>query len=326
MATFPVPGEVVLGLFLLPGYVTIRVGLYFARYAGPVDWPEYEKTALSLLGSGVLLAGAIAVAPRAIAVTEREGDLLVTADVGIREYVAVLVAATVLGAVLGQALVTLYARLYGLTRLRADPEQYLIQRLKPPLTARVVADDREVVGRVQYTDESGSPVVLQGPRLVTSRDGTEYREKLGAYAYVDPGTIETVSFGSAFKPEEGRAGPLARAWRYLRSRSDADGGPPNPERDDRSGPSVTVSEDPLARTEDRVRARGTVRNELPREIRFLQVRVAFEDDDGAILATGVDSFEWLREGEAWRFDVAYATDDPDAVASFSVRWYVSPFV
>ena len=326
MATFPVPGELLLALFLLPGYVAVRVGLYFARYAGPVDWPEYEKTALSLLGSGILLAGAVVVAPRVVTVTEREGDLLVATEVGVGEYAGVLVAAVVLGAALGQALVTLYERLYGVTRLRVDPEQYLLQRLEPPVPARIVAGHREIVGRVQYTDASGTPVVLHGPRLVAPRDGTEYREKLGTYAYVEPGTIEQVAFGAGFKPESERGGLADRAWRRLRSSAGAVESSPPPDRVERSGPSVTVSEGPLARDEGGVRARGTVRNELPREIRFLQVRVEFEDVDGAILGTGVDSFERLREGDAWRFDVVHATDDPEAVRSFNARWYASPHI
>jgi hypothetical protein len=69
-----------------------------------------------------------------------------------------------------------------------------------------------------------------------------------------------------------------------------------------------------------------VRNELPREIRFLQLRIEFEDADGAILATGVDSFERLGEGDVWRFDVPCTTGEADTVESFSVRWYSSPYI
>lgn len=324
MATFPVPSEVVLALVLLPGYAAVRVGLYFARYAGPVDWPEYEKTALSLLGSAALLAGASLAFPRLVTVAEQDGDLVVVTDVGLEGYVVSLVVAIVLGALLGFGLVTLYGRLYGLTRLRVDPREYLLQRLETPVPARVVTDEREIVGSVLYADGEGNPAVISRPRLVTSRDGTEFREKVGTYAYVDPGTIESVYFGSPFKPESERGGLAARVRRRVRSPPEAVDDPTRPERVERSGSMVTVSEDPLSHEEDHVRARGIVRNELRQVIRFVQVRIEFEDANGAILGTVVESFERLGEGDAWRFDIEYVTDDPDSVESFSVKWYASP--
>lgn len=324
MVSFPVPDEVLLALVLLPGYVVVRVGLYFARYAGPADWPEYEKTALSLVGSTVLLAGVGVVFPRVVAVTGRDGDVFVATDVGLGGYVASLAVAVAIGALLGQVMVTLYGRLYGLKRLRADPREYLLQRLEPPVPVRIVADGREVVGRVQYTDEEGTPVVLHGPRLATTRDGKEYRERMGTYAYVDPGTVEWVYFGAAFKPEEERSGFLARVLRFSSSMLGEGVEPPSAE--EWSGPTVTVSEDPLLKETGCVRARGTVRNDLSRDIVFLQVRIEFEDADGSILATGTDSFERLGGGDTWRFDVTYETDEPESVASFSVGRYASPFI
>lgn len=331
MATFPIPSELVLALVLLPGYLVVRVGLYFARYAGPVDWPEYEKTALSLVGSAVLLAGTGVVFPEVVTVEGGDGELRLVTAITLGGYVAILAVAVVAGAVLGYGLVTLYGRLYGLTRRRVDPREYLLQRLETPIPARIVTDEEEIAGSVRYADGEGNPTVVSRPRLVTSRDGTEYRERIGTYAYVDPATIERVYFGSRFKPEDERGGLAGRARRYVRSLLGMREGV-EPSRDelgeteptDPAGPTVTVVEGPLHRETDRVRARGTARNELGRELRFVQVRVAFEDADGAILGTAVDSFERLGPEDAWRFDVEYATDAPDAVESFAVRWYASP--
>lgn len=323
MATFPVPEEIVLALVLLPGYVVVRVGLYFARYAGPLDWSEYEKTALSLVGSAVLLAGVSAAFPRVVAIRGQDGGLAIVTGVAVEGYVAILLVAVVVGAVLGHGLVALYTRAYGITRLRVDPRMYLLHRLDSPVSARIVTDEREVVGTVVYTDDEGSPAVLRGPRLVTSRDGAEFREKVGRYAYIDPETIERAYFGSEFKPERG--GFLARLRSYVRSGlGPGRGRPTGP--DERSGPPVSVSEDPLVRDADRVRVRGTVRNLLDREIRFLQVKVAFRDADGTILGTGVDSFERLGGGDAWRFDVTYETNDPGEVDSFAVGKYAAPSI
>lgn len=330
MATLPIPSQVVLALVLLPGYVLFRVALHFARFAGPVDWSEYGKAALSLVGSAALLAGTGTVFPGVVAVRGVGDRLAVVTDVTLDGYVVLLAVAVLVGAIVGRGFVVLYGRVYGLTRLRVDPREYLLRRLEVPVTARVVTDDREIVGGVRYTDNEGTPAVLSGPRLLTTRDGVPYRERMGRYAYVDPETVESVHFGSPFKPEAERGGLPERVWQSVRSLVGADvaseaaaAGLETPgERE--ADPPVTVSEGPLDRAADRVSARGTVRNELDEGIEFVQIRVDFEDADGAIVGTAVDSFDRLGGGDAWRFEAAYATGDPEEVASYSVGWYVAP--
>ena len=320
MATFPVPDEVILGLVLLPGYVIVRVGLYFARYTGPVDWAEYEKIALSLVGSVTIIAGVSIALPSFVDIGTDDGEVFVITDVTPEGYVATLIGAIVVGAILG----TVVYETFGELNIRSDPKKLLLKRLERPVPVRVVTDEREIVGGV-YADKGGDPTVLSRPRLVTSRNGKEWREPMGRYVYVDPRTIQSIHYGSTLSPAPVRGGFVRRVLGRIFFPPEADVGLEG-SVGGRTGPAVSVSKNPLLREGDLVRARGTLRNELSREIRFVQIKVEFEDADGSILGMGVDSFERLGEGDAWRFDVTHEADDPNAIESFSVKWYASPHI
>jgi len=322
MTAAPVPDEILVALVLLPGYLLIRVGLYFARYAG--NWAEYEKVALSLFGSVALTVGWVLAFPGFLPfrLDPESGGITVYAFV-FEWYVAVLVGAVLAGAVLGYGLFVLFGQL----GLPNTPQAFLLRRLGPPIVVRVVTEEREIVGSVRHTDEDGTPAIIGRPRLVTSCDGTTYREKMGSYVYIDPDRIKSIYFESPAERAGTRGGGLVhRIGRRVGLLPDGSEGRTDSGPWGSPGPPVSVSSAPVEQEADRVRARGTVRNELPGEIQFAQVRIGFEDTEGTLVGTGVDSFERLGEGDAWWFDVTYETDDPDAVESFSVEWYVSPSI
>lgn len=320
MVTFAIPDEIVLVLALLPGYLTVRVGLYAARQVGPGNWSEFEKTAWSLVGSLVIIGGSGLVVPDLLRVQQGEEGIAVSTQLTPQDYALILLAAIALGAVLGRGFVSVYHRAYGLTPMREHPIDYLVRRSRTPIPVRVVTDDQVITGRARYSDAASNLVVISKPRRVVLEDGREHREKVGRFVYVDPDSINHIYFGSTFKPEEGWRTSLARLGERL-----TPGTASTPENDDESQtdpqPVITVSKAPLTRDDSGVSARGTLRNTTDLHLRFVQVDVLFQDADGVNVGTGFDSFTKCKPGTTWQFEIEFETDDPEAVSSFTVDWH-----
>jgi len=306
MSTLAVPKEFVFVLVLLPGFLATRSILYFARRAGPANWPEYEKTAWSLVGSIVLIAGFSVVFPRLLTIDQRETSTVIATQLTARDYVIVLAVAVVAGAVLGQGFVVVYKTLYGLTPMRKDPLQYLVEGLRTPMPVRVVTDHDIITGRAKYTDMDSNLVVLSSPRRVLTENGKERRESLGEYVYIDPADINEIYFGSTFKSDSWKDAVARILEIPLPTESEPE-------------VMVTVDKEPLHREADCARAVGTLKNETSRKLMFVQATVRFKSGN-VQLGTGFDSGGKISPGERWRFEVEFETDDPNAVDDYKVMW------
>jgi fumarate reductase subunit C len=326
MTAFEIPSEVLLALVLLPGYLSFRVGLFAARSTLPEGWSEFERTAISVVG-GLSLVGLSAYLTPVLRffsidpsfrLVQREGDLLLSTQMSLGDYSALLLVSLVLGGLTGSLWTMFYNVRYGLVLSRDDPIRYLLKRLRTPVQVRIVTGEgADLWGKAYHSDAESNPVVVQSPEVVSTVDGEERRRALGEFAYVDPGDIERIYFGSTVKEQTGRIAALTESLTAHLDRFREEEAPTAPKRTRSEVTSVSQNG-------RRISVRGTVSNDYERTLAFVLVNVRFLNAEGQLVGSESTTIEDLQANERRPFEVLHRADDPSAIANREL--HVTPYV
>jgi hypothetical protein len=325
MTSFEIPSEVLLALVLLPGYLSFRVGLFAARSTLPEGWSEFERTAISVVG-GLSLVGLSAYLTPVLRLfsidpsfrlVQREGDLLLSTQMSLGDYSALLLVSLVLGGLIGSLWTVFYNVRYGLVLSRDDPMRYLLKRLRTPVQVRIVTGEgADLWGKAYHSDAESNPVVVRSPEVVSTVDGEERRRALGEFAYVDPGDIERIYFGSTVKDRTGRIAALTESLAPYLDRFLGEAEPTAPKRTRSEVTSVSQSG-------RRITVRGVVSNNYGRTLASVFVNVRFLNAEGRLVGSASTTIEDLQANERRPFEILHRADDPAAIAKREL--HVTPY-